>query len=188
MDNTMKFMRILAMILAMMLMGTFCIAETAETTEEEYPLHTAILLSAMEMTYDEWLETPETRALFAVLFELELRMYEEEYRLYELMDTYGVPTIFIGEPSGDLAGQALSIYFFYQDTEGTMGTGVLVSASIILEGGMFGGFVMDNNVDPYTMMPVFTAEGGVISNYFEVGFQEYYDAVMMLDSIMNGEE
>ena len=49
----MKFMRILAMILAMMLMGSFCIAET--TSDDEYPLHTAILLGSMEMTADEWL-------------------------------------------------------------------------------------------------------------------------------------
>ncbi len=185
----MKFMRILAMILAMMLMGTFCMAEApAESTEDEYPIHTAILLGAMEMTYDEWLASPDSRALFAVLFELELRMYEEEYRIYELMETYGIPTIYVGEPTGDLAGQALSIYFFYQDTEGTIGTGVLVSASIILDGGMFGGFVMDNTVDPAIMMEAFLGEGGVISNCYEIGFNEYYNAVMALDAIMNGEE
>lgn len=184
----MKFIRILAMVLAVMLMSTFCMAETTESSEE-YPLHTAALIPAMEMTAADWLSTPETAALFAVLFELELRMYEEEYRMYELMDTYGIPTIYVGEPTGELAGQALSVYFFYQDTEGTIGTGVLVSASIILEGGMFGGFVMDNSVDPATMMSAFVDPvDGVISNYQEIGFQEYYDAVMMLDALVNGEE
>ena len=183
----MKFMRILAMILAMMLMGSFCIAETTES-EDEYPLHTAILLGAMEMTADEWLTNDETRALFAVLFELELRMYDEEYGIYNLMDTYGIPTIYVGTPAGELDGQALSVYFFYEDTEGTMGTGVLVSASIILDGGMFGGFVMDNSVEPAVMMEAFCAPDGVLTNCFEVPFTAYYDAVMSLDSIINGEE
>ena len=194
----MKFMRILAMLLALMLMGTVCFAEepaeapsedtaTAESTEE-YGIHSAILLPAMELTYEDWLSNAEVRAMFAVLFQLEMSSYEDEYMVSSLLDTYGIPTIFLSEVSGELNGYAISMYLFFEDTESENESSMLVTGTYLVEEGFFNGFVMEMEGDPTLIMDLLSTTEGAEFEYYPVTFEEYYEALLAIDSIINGEE
>lgn len=177
----MKFTRFLAMLLAMMLMGTMCMTAFAEA-EEEYPLHETILLSGMEMTTDEWL-ADGARGLFAVLFQLELGVYEEEYPVSALLDQYGIPTIYLAVDDSDPEFTFLNAFYFFGGVEG----GVLVCGLYLPDYGMFNGFVQDYDSDPASIMPILQ-EGGSFTSYYEVTFDEYYEALLAVDSIINGAE
>lgn len=183
----MKFMRTIAMLLALILMSSCC--AFAETTEDEgNDIQQAALLPAMELTFDEWISTPEVRAMFAVLFQLELGMYEETYPVSEYLETYGIPTIYLAEVPGDLAGDAITMYLFYEDTEGTVGTGMLLCATYLTSMGMFVGFTNENNLDPAVVMETFAADSELISTYYPVTFEEYYDALLAVEAVLNSEE
>jgi len=180
----MKFVRFLAMMLAMMLLGTTCIA-TASAEEEEYGIHDATLLPAMDMTYADWMSSPEIRAIFVVLFQLELADYEEEYMTSSLMDTYGIPTIFLSEVSGDLYGDAISMYLFFEDENSD--NNVLVTTTYVVSCGFYNGFVMDIEGDPTMIMDLLSTSEGSEFVYYPVTFEEYYNALMTINSIVNGE-
>lgn len=182
----MKLMKTLAMLLVIALLS--CCCAFAETTEDDgNEIQTASLLPAMELTYDEWMSTAEVRAMFAVLFQLELSLYEEDYFVSEYLDTYGIPTIYLSEVVGDLAGDAITMYMFYEDADGSVGTGKLVCATYLTSTGMFVGFVNDNDIDPATTMEYFAADGELISAYYPVTFDEYYDALLAVESALGAE-
>lgn len=179
----MKLIKTLAMLLAIMLMSSVC--AFAETTDDDGILN-ASLLPAMGLSYTDWMSTAELRAMFSVLFQLDMNLYEETFHVSEYLDTYGIPTIYLAEVPGDLAGDAITMYLFYDAVEGTE-TGMLVCATYLVSEGWIVGFTNENSLDPAMVMEAFAADGELISNYYIVTFDEYYAALLTIDSILNSE-
>ena len=173
----MKFNRIVALIMALML-STFCFAAFAE---DEYPIHEPILLSGMELTAAEWLADGDTRALFSLLLQLEMAIYEEEYHMGEYLEVYGLPTQYVAINDSDPAFTFLEVFYFFNDGV----NGVMVVGLYMPDYGMFNGFVMDYAGDPVAMMESFL-EGGSITGYYEITLDEMYNAYVLVDSVING--
>lgn len=176
----MKFTRILAMMLAMLLLGTMGMTALAET---EYPVHETILIDAMDMTAAEWMENEQTRALLAVMLELEMSIYEEEYPLIDMIDIYGIPTIYVGIDNTDPTISIVNCFYFYGGEDG----GVVVCGIYIPGYGIFNGFVQDYTSSPAVMMAGVQQEG-VISTYYEVAFDDYYTALTDVGAIFDSLE
>ena len=167
----MKITRILAMLLAMLLMGTMCMTAFAE---DEYPIHEPIVLGGMEMTATEWM-ADDARGLFAVLFQLELGMYEEEYPMSALLEQYSIPTIYLSADFTDPEFQFVNAYYFFGDDNG----GTLVCGLLLPDYNVFNGFVMDYDADPAAITAEMAASGSV-GTYYEVTFDEYYTALLAI--------
>ena len=181
----MKLMRTLAMLLALVLMSTVC--AFAETTDESAVALEAVLLPEMGLTYEDWLSTPDIRAIFAVLLQIEMSIYEEQFFVSEYLDTYGIPTLYLAELTDDLAGDAIALYMFYTDTEGTIGADMMVCCTYTTSTGTIVGSNMEIDTDPAQVMEILATENKTISTYYPITLEEYYTALLTVESIISGD-
>ncbi len=195
----MKFLRILAVLLAMMLVCGSCLADEAgglqtlidgmieealsvdSDNDGEYTEYTAELLPELDTTLDEWLSTSYMRSVFSVLLMVEM-MDIEEFGLDGLIDEYGVPTVYVAGPAeGDYGDPIYAFYFFTYGDSGCSLSVIYSTAS-----GTYSGFVSDVYGELTTYMDVFYEEG-ICGEYYEITPDEFTVALNDLNEILNDE-
>ena len=195
----MKFFRIFAALLAIMLVCGSCLAEETAGLQTlidgmieealssgsddggEYTEYTAELLPELDSTLEDWLGTSYMRSVFSVLLMVEM-MDVEEYGIDGLIDEYGVPTVYVAGPAEGDYGEP--IYTFYFFTDG--GSGYSLSVIYSNASGAYTGFVSDINGEPSTYMDVFYDEG-ICGEYYEITPAEFTQALNDLNEILNEE-
>lgn len=192
----MKFLRILALMLAAIMCFGIGFAEEAsdssdisglengleesidDTEDDDTSLYDPILISALDVDPDDWLASSDMRAIFAVLMQLELYC-NEELGYGELLDSYDTPTIYVFEPEG-LEGLAVSVMYFYTDAE------LVVSATYIPLLGQYSSFQSELSLDPDVAMYALSAGGG-FDEYYEIPFSDYYSTLIDIGDALNGD-
>ena len=195
----MKFLRILAAMLAMMLVCGSCLADSAESLQTlidgmieealnsgsdddgEYTEYTAEVIPALEITHEEWLSSSYMRSVFSVLLMVEMTDIEE-FGIDGLIDEYGVPTVYVAAPAEGDYGDPIYTFYFFMDGD----TGYSLSVIYYDIDGTYSGFVTDVYSDPLTYVELFYEEG-ICGEYYEVTPDEFTTALTDLNEIMNGD-
>lgn len=195
----MKFLRILAALLAMTLICGSCLADEAgglqtlidgmieealsgnSDDDGEYTEYTAELLPELDTTLDEWLSTSYMRSVFSVLLMVEM-MDIEEFGLDGLIDEYGVPTVYVAGPAEGDYGDPIYAFYFFTDGDSGYSLSVIYSTA----SGTYSGFVSDVYGDLTTYMVVFYEEG-ICGEYYEITPDEFTVALNDLNEILNDE-
>lgn len=193
----MRFLRILAVLLAMMLVCGSCLADEVDglqtlldgmieealssgsDDDDKYTEYTADLLPELDTTLDEWLRTSYMRSVFSVLLMVEM-MDVDEFGIDGLIDEYGAPSVYVARPAEGDYGEP--IYAFYFFTDG--GSGCSLSVIYSTASGTYIGFVSDVNGDPTTYMDAFYGEG-ICGEYYEITPDEFTAALNDLNEIIN---
>lgn len=197
----MKFLRILAALLAVVLMCGSCLAEEGNALQtlidglieealsadadsdddSDYVEYTATLLPELDFDLDGWLETSYMRSIFSVLLMVEM-IDVEEYGIDGLIEEYYLPTVYLAGPAaGDYGAPIYAFYFFTDGSEG-YSLNVIYSTS----DGSYVGFVNEVYGDPSTYLDVFYEEG-ICGEYYEVSSDDFMTALTDLDEIINGD-
>lgn len=143
--------------------------------ESDAVLYDPLLIHTMDNGVDEWLSTPENRALFAVLLEFELYCIEE-FGMEYYVENYDLPAMYVTIPTG-FDADVLSIMIFYPDA------GVVFSGSYVPELGQISGFVTDLEMDPGLAMDALVEEG-VFTEYYEITVSEQVNALETIDGML----
>ena len=191
----MKLKNLLALLLALVLTLSCCAAFAEESTEADIAagltdaleteeeaaseetageeeesttqFYDASLISAADLTAAEWMSSAETRALFAVLLNLEIATCDNAEAV-ALLDEAGIPTMYITDSvTADL--QTITVLFFLEDLEKvTVG-------------------INDISADPELVMVAMQSEG-IFTDYESISFGDYYQALSDLNDAVNGED
>ena len=155
-------------------------AEEATGEEESTTqFYDASLISAAELTAEEWMSSAETRALFAVLLNLEV-IGCDNAEAVALMDEAETPTMYITDSAtADL--QTITVLFFLEDLEKVIFTMYVP----LLD--QFTLTIIDNSADPELVMAAMKS-GEVFSDYEFIPFEDYFQALSDLNDAVNGEE
>lgn len=195
----MKFLRILAALLAMMLVCGSCLADETEvlqglidgmieealnddsddSDDSEYIEHDATLLPYLDFSLDDWLDTSYMRAMFSVLLMLEITD-AEELDVDGLIDEYGIPDVYLAGPAeGDYGDPIYAFYFFDDDDVGKSVTVIYYTSD-----GTYSGFVSDYYGYAETYMEAFHEEG-ICGEYYEISTVDFYTAMNDLTDILS---
>ena len=146
-------------------------ADAGDDTDDETAMYDAELISSLDVDVDEWMLSPELRAMLAVIMEFELYC-NEDYDAETLYDTYGQPTIYVTVPAG-LEGMGVGVMFFYTEAE------LVISATYLPILGQYTAFQSDLSFDPALAMTVLDSEG-LFSEYYEVTGDDYFNALSLM--------
>ena len=125
------------------------------------------------------MSSAETRALFAVLMNLEVATCDNAEAV-ALMDGAEIPTVYITDSvTSDL--QTITVLFFLEDLEKVIFTMYVP----LLD--QFTLSILDNSTDPALIMAAMKS-GEVFSDYEFIPFEDYYQALSALNDAVNGEE
>ena len=193
----MRFFRIIAAALAMMLVCVGCLAEDIEglqtlidgmidealnggsESDDEYNEYTAELIPELDMSLDDWLSTSYMRSVFSVLLMVEM-MDVEEYDIDALIDEYGVPTVYVAGPAEGDFGEPIYAFYFFTDGD----TGRSLNVIYYTSDSTYSGFVADVYGDNTTYIDYFYEEG-ICGEYYEVSAGEFSGALNDLNDIIN---
>ena len=203
----MKYLRILALILAMLMCLSVGFAEEAtdgdtdlfgvgsglnteeleeeieeatdgEADEDDSSLYDTQIISQLDVDADEWLLSADLRAMLAVIMDFE--MYSNpDFDVETLFDTYGQPVIYVNVPT-DLDGLAVGVMYFYTEAE------LVVSATYLPILGQYSAFQTEISLDPGVVMEALSGEG-MFTEYYEVTSDEYYNAISVMYDALNVE-
>lgn len=146
-------------------------ADAGDDTDDDTAMYDAQLISSLDVDVDEWMLSPELRAMLAVIMEFELYC-NEDYDAETLYDTYGQPTIYVTVPAG-LEGMGVGVMFFYTEAE------LVISATYLPILGQYTAFQSDLSFDPALAMTVLDSEG-LFSEYYEVTGDDYFNALSLM--------
>lgn len=146
-------------------------ADVGDDTDDDTAMYDAELISSLDVDVEEWMLTPELRAMLAVIMEFELYC-NEDYDAETLYDTYGQPTIYVTVPAG-LEGMGVGVMFFYTEAE------LVISATYLPILGQYTAFQSDLSFDPALAMTVLDSEG-LFSEYYEVTGDDYFNALSLM--------
>ena len=146
-------------------------ADVGDDTDDDTAMYDAQLISSLDVDVDEWMLSPELRAMLAVIMEFELYC-NEDYDAETLYDTYGQPTIYVTVPAG-LEGLGVGVMFFYTEAE------LVISATYLPILGQYTAFQSDLSFDPALAMTVLDSEG-LFSEYYEVTGDDYFNALSLM--------
>lgn len=146
-------------------------ADAGDDTDDDTAMYDAELISSLDVDVDEWMLSPELRAMLAVIMEFELYC-NEDYDAETLYDTYGQPTIYVTVPAG-LEGMGVGVMFFYTEAE------LVISATYLPILGQYTAFQSDLSFDPALAMTVLDSEG-LFSEYYEVTGDDYFNALSLM--------
>ena len=146
-------------------------ADVGDDTDDDTAMYDAELISSLDVDVEEWMLTPELRAMLAVIMEFELYC-NEDYDAETLYDTYGQPTIYVTVPAG-LEGLGVGVMFFYTEAE------LVISATYLPILGQYTAFQSDLSFDPALAMTVLDSEG-LFSEYYEVTGDDYFNALSLM--------
>ena len=140
-------------------------------TGDDNDLYDAALISSLDVDVEEWMLSPELRAMLAVIMEFELYC-NEDYDAETLYDTYGQPTIYVTVPAG-LEGLGVGVMFFYTEAE------LVISATYLPILGQYTAFQSELSFDPAVAMTALDSEG-LFSEYYEVTGDDYFNALSLM--------
>lgn len=146
-------------------------ADAGDDTDDDTAMYDAELISSLDVDVEEWMLSPELRAMLAVIMEFELYC-NEDYDAETLYDTYGQPTIYVTVPAG-LEGMGVGVMFFYTEAE------LVISATYLPILGQYTAFQSDLSFDPALAMTVLDSEG-LFSEYYEVTGDDYFNALSLM--------
>lgn len=162
----MKYLRILALMLAMLMCLSVGFAE-----EDDSELYDAVIMSGLDVDTGEWILSADLRAMLAVIMDYELYCNED-------FDTeaYGFPTVYVNVPDG-FDGLAVGVMYFYTDAE------LVISATYIPILGQYSAFQSELSLSPAIAMSALDDED-LFTEYYEVTTDEYQNAlILMADAI-----
>lgn len=203
----MKLKNLLALLLALVLTLSCCTAFAEESTEADIAagltdaleteeeaaseetageeeesttqFYDASLISAADLTAAEWMSSAETRALFAVLLNLEIAACDNAEAV-ALLDEAGIPTMYITDSAtADL--QTITVLFFLEDLE------KVIFAMYVPLLDQFTVGINDISADPELVMVAMQSEG-IFTDYESISFGDYYQALSDLNDAVNGED
>ena len=203
----MKLKNLLALLLALVLTLSCCAAFAEESTEADIAagltdaleteeeaaseetageeeesttqFYDASLISAADLTAAEWMSSAETRALFAVLLNLEIATCDNAEAV-ALLDEAGIPTVYITDSAtADL--QTITVLFFLEDLE------KVIFAMYVPLLDQFTVGINDISADPELVMVAMQSEG-IFTDYESISFGDYYQALSDLNDAVNGED
>lgn len=193
----MKLMRILAALLAMLLVCGSCLADEVSglqamiddmiedaqnsNSDNEYVQYTADLLPELDMTLDDWLDSSYMRAIFSVLLMLETANVEE-FDVNGMVDEYGMPSVYIAGPAEGDYGSPIYAFYFFGDTD----SGTLMSIIYSTSTGDYTGMLSEVTAKPSAYLDIFVSEG-VCGEYYEISDYEFSSAISDLNEIINGD-
>ena len=199
----MKIMKILALLMAVMLCLSACgakeeeakteataapatenTAAAADTTEVDGPLamaNEAVMISSLAMPYESWM-TEEMYSFFAATFFMDL-MYVDAQGITAMVNTHGIPAVYVGELEGDNYGNGMNIALFFTDAETNENT--MLNATVYLKTGLFDSFVTENAGDPTAMMDSFVSDG-TLKVYHPITVDEFMTAYGTLTQLITG--
>lgn len=200
----MKFMRILALLMAAMLCLTACgiieeekdTAATVEPTEavnaEVEPEVTyeiapgvasneSFLLKSLNMPYENWM-SEGMYAAFAATFFMDMS-YVDAFGINALNTEQGIPAVYAGELQGDNYGNGMNLALFYTHPETSAVT--MVNATVYLKTGLFEGYVEENIADVAATMDGFVSDG-VLQVYHEISTDEFMGAYSGIAQVLSG--
>ena len=166
-------------IFALMLVVALCFGIGFAYAEEDDGFYDPTMMHLLDCSVEEWLLSPELRALYAVLMHFEL--YEvPEFNMEYMMDTYSDPVIYVTVPA-DVERQGIGVMMFYTEAN------TVYSASYypILE--QYTAFQTDISLAPDSVMASLSSEG-LFEEYYPVTSEEYYAAALALDECFDSEE
>lgn len=197
----MKFLRMIAILLAVMLCLTACGAKeeeaktdatavptaepTAEATAEALPegplaaANEAVMIGSLNMPYESWM-TEEMYSLFAATFFMDM-MYVDAYEINRLSTEIGIPAVYVGELEGDNYGNGMNLALFFTDAES--GEVTMLNATVYLKTGLFEGYVTENVGDAAAMMDSFVNDG-VLKVYHAITADEFMNAYFALTQVI----
>lgn len=198
----MKFMRIIAMLMAVMLCLTACGAkeedakteptaepaaeatEAAETAEDDGPMaaaNEAVMIGSLAMPYESWM-TEEMYSFFAATFFMDL-LYVDAQGISAMVETSGIPAVYVGELEGDNYGNGMNLALFFTDAES--GENTMINATVYLATGLFESSSVENAGDPAAMMESFVTDG-TLKVYHAVTEDEFMTAYGTLTQLITG--
>lgn len=146
-------------------------ADAGDDTDDDTAMYDAELISSLDVDVEEWMLSPELRAMLAVIMEFELYC-NEDYDAETLYDTYGQPTIYVTVPAG-LEGLGVGVMFFYTEAE------LVISATYLPILGQYTAFQSELSFDPAVAMTALDSEG-LFSEYYEVTGDDYFNALSLM--------
>ena len=202
----MKYLRILALMLAAMLCLTACSADSGEEKTENTPVpqsadsetvadepeatapadtsgvasNEAFLITSLAMPYESWM-TENMYSMFAATFFLDLG-YVDAFDVTAISTEQGVPDVYVGELEGDNYGNGMNLALFYTHPETAEIT--MINATVYLKTGLFDGYMTENAGDPAAIMEGFI-EDGTLKEYHHVSYEEFMSAYAAINQIMN---
>ena len=196
----MKFLRIIAMLMAVMLCLAACAAkeetndvtpteapvvteeptaepaeETADSTSADSASYESFMIKSLNLTYESWM-TEEMRSVFAATFFMDIA-YCDAFGITQLSTELGIPTVYVGELQGDNYGNGMNLALFFTDTETSETT--MVNATVYLKTGLFDGYVTTDAGDPAAMMDSLV-ENGTLQVCHAISADEFMSAYAML--------
>lgn len=176
----MKFMRILALLMAAALCLTACSAGNEEKKTEATPApetagadapetYETFMIKNLNMPYESWM-TESMYPAFAAVFLLDMA-YADAFGVTEISNACGVPTaVYVGELQGDNYGNGMNLALFYTHPETADIT--MVNGTVYLKTGMFEGYAQEGIADAASVMDGFVTDG-VLKVYHEVSPEEF---------------
>ncbi|MBQ4090084.1 MAG: hypothetical protein IJC56_09460 [Clostridia bacterium] len=196
----MKFLRILALLMAAMLCLTACSAKdenteteataAPEATEVTYDIapgvatNESFLLKSLNLPYENWMSEGMYSA-FAATFFMDMS-YVDAYEINAMNEELGIPAVYVGELQGKNYGNGMNLVLFYTNPETSAVT--MVNSTVYLKTGLFEGYVQENIEDVAATMEGFVNDG-VLQTYHEVSTDEFmsaYSGIVQIISGMNG--
>lgn len=199
----MKFLRVIAMLLAVMLCLTACgakeedtkteptaaptveaTAEATEVTENDGPMaaaNEAVMISSLAMPYESWM-TEEMYSFFAATFFMDL-LYVDAQGINALVENGSIPAVYVGELEGNNYGNGMNLALFFTDAES--GENTMVNATVYLATGMFDSFVTENAGDPAAAMDSFVNDG-TLKVYHTITEDAFMNAYSTLAQLISG--
>jgi len=188
----MKFLRIIAMLMTVMLCLAACAAkeEKSGAAHTEAPVATeesatnennssasyeSFMIKSLNLNYESWM-TEEMRSVFAATFFMDIA-YCDAFGITQLSTELGIPSAYVGELKGDNYGNGMNISLFFTDAETSETT--MVNATVYLKTGLFEGYVIENAGDPAAMMDSLV-ENGTLQVYHAISVDEFMTAYAML--------
>lgn len=147
------------------------IEEAADGADDDSDMYGTALLADLDVDAGEWLLSADLRAMLAVIMDYELYC-NEDFDTGTLSDTYGHPAIYITVPSG-LEGMAVGVMYFYTDAE------LVISATYIPILGQYTAFKSELSLDPAISMNALASEE-LFAEYYEVTSDDYYNAASLM--------
>lgn len=184
--------RILALITAILMCLSACAFAEGTVPASTNPLHAeieaatgtvvvqALLVPEMDMTLDDWMSTPENRAMFILL--IDLSMYNEPERLTfkDIDNAYATPAMFMATPAG-MEGQAVNAIYYFEDAG--------VFYNVVYWPEMDGAVIVDTQEfdgDVYDYLQ-YMIDGGSLIDYYEITEEDYMSAFALLAQILEVE-
>ena len=196
----MKYLRILALLMAAMLCLTACSSgnddeqadptaapadEAAADTSADAAGSTAsvyesFMIKSLGMSYESWM-TETMYPAFAATFFMDMA-YEDAFGITELSTASEFPAVYVGELNGDNYGNGMNLCMFFTDAED--GSITMINSTVFLATGMFEGERREDVTDPAAEMEQLVSDG-VLQVYHEISYEDFMTAYAMLTQAMS---